>query len=290
MITDIALITLFEKNRQIINESNQLENRYYEQELITCIKYWRAFAKELKNINIYVLNLHEYYISKPLRSELHKYNAKIIDVQDQQFKKTVANISNGFLFEPLCGKYFEQFDVIPEHILIKIDLDMMLIKSLPMSLVEFAKNAVVIGQYDKYSLPNNRDFYSNDVFPLSSDFIIVNKQLNFYTRYFDLCVSGSLEAIAPYNQLIAKYGNYFLDELVLDYLFQTQAFNFMPVQYYQYCCDFKNNILKQYTKQQLKKICFLHSHIYSSYKISADNALISLIKLINSANSSNDQL
>ena len=76
---------------------------------------------------------------------------------------------------------------------------MMLIKSLPMSLVEFAKNAVVIGQYDKYSLPNNRDFYSNDVFPLSSDFIIVNKQLNFYTRYFDLCVSSSLEAIAPYN-------------------------------------------------------------------------------------------
>jgi hypothetical protein len=244
----ICLITPLDRNKTVVDEFGKTQARYYEDEAVRLVKYWRRRGGDLACIPIYAYEFQERKIQERTRDELIQMGTTIVPAM------SLGN--SGFNLEPYVGSLWEDGDT-KEDIAIKVDLDMVLLKPIPDEILEKAVDHVVIGQYDEKSSKTQRTV-TNGNLPLDTNFIISSKKSGFYKDYFRKCVDPLTLEGNEYKATREKYGDYFLDEHVVDLMFSEGKFKFLPVQYYQYGDGYPH--ISEYTDEEVRKMFFLHRH------------------------------
>ena len=263
-VTDIAFITPLEKNKKVADSFGTEHIRFFEDEAIRCIQSWRKNGGWLKDIKIYVLNATKAMVQQKTIDMLKQLGVIYID----DYQPVTDNFQTSFLNEPFCGYYFEVYKPCKEKILIKTDLDMQLLKPIPKQLIDIAKNKVIIGQYESESSKDQRGVqFSNSrhQLPFDTNFIISNRDLGFYKRYFEVCQSKELQNLPQWKTLQKQFGNYYIEEFAIDWLAAEEFANLLyPVTHYQYGEGYAS--VDTFNDEQIQKILFLHEHIYMKNK------------------------
>ena len=262
--SDIAFITPLESNKRAVDSFGNEHLRFFEDEAIRCIQSWRKNGGWLKDIKIYALNATGAKIQQTTFDALNKLDVVCIN----DYHHSTSYFGSSFLNEPFCGYYFEILKPCHEKILIKTDLDMQLLKPIPKKLIEIAVDKVVIGQYDEESSKDQRGVqFSNSKhqLPFDTNFIIANRDLGFYRRYFEACQSKELVDLPQWKELQKQCGSYYIEEFAIDWLASTGFGNWLhPVTHYQYGEGYAS--LDTFTDEEFQRILFLHEHIYKSNK------------------------
>lgn len=176
-----ALITAIEPNKQDINTLKQNYTREYETEAIKCFNDWRLNAGWLKDIPIYCLCPTKNDISEKTKNIFKSLNVNYI----HNYIKETDEYENGYWNIPLMGKYFEE--KLDENILIKIDLDMYLLKEIPKNIINSSKT--IVGRYDINSAKHNLNslFFPENLYglPFDTGLIISHKAEKFYEKYYN---------------------------------------------------------------------------------------------------------
>ena len=95
----------------------------------------------MKNIKVYFFNVNSAKIYDNTKTQLLNNNCEFIDVQQGEYEDI------GFLTEPLCG--YEAEKLLSEKYLIKIDLDMQIVKPISKELIEMSDKGILIEGYKK---------------------------------------------------------------------------------------------------------------------------------------------
>lgn len=258
--SDIAFITPLERNKRSIDSFGVDHLRFFEEEAIRCVQSWRKNGGWLKDIKIYALNATQAKVQQSTFDALDKFG--VICIND--YHPNTSYFQSSFLNEPFCGYYFEALKPCHEKILIKTDLDMQLLKPIPEELIQIAVDKVVIGQYDEESSKDQRGVQfsdSNHQLPFDTNFIIVNRELGFYRRYFEACQSKELIELPQWKNLQNQCGSYYIEEFAIDWLASTSFGRLLhPITHYQYGEGYAS--IDTFSDEEFKKILFLHEHIY----------------------------
>ena len=191
--SDVALIVSVESNENNINLMTKTISvqRFYEDEAIRCFKSWRKNGGWLKDIDIYCVCPSKNTIKQTTKDEFKKLNVEYVEYFDQN----IFDYSSGFLTLPFVGQLFENKVNISQNILIKIDLDMQLLKPLPEEWFnEVELGYTVIGQYDVYSIRDQRNAY-RDFLPFDTGLMITDKRNMFCDLWYKLCFLKNLSLI-----------------------------------------------------------------------------------------------
>ena len=178
----IAVITTIEGDLRDINTLKQGYSRHYEQEAIQCFTEWRKNAGWLKDVPIYTIALTRHTISDATKLALRDLNVTYIEAYHEETEQ----YQNGYWNIPLSGKYFEEH--LTEDILIKIDLDMYLIKPLHPSLFELEDGVTTVGRYDEMSAKHNTNkltFPAKYGQPWDTGLVITRRETKFYTKFYE---------------------------------------------------------------------------------------------------------
>lgn len=258
--SDIAFITPLESNKRSIDSFGVDHLRFFEEEAIRCVQSWRKNGGWLKDIKIYALNATQAEVRQSTFDALDKLG--VICIND--YHPNTSYFQSSFLNEPFCGYYFEALKPCHEKILIKTDLDMQLLKPIPEELIQIAVDKVVIGQYDEESSKDQRGVQFSDSkhqLPFDTNFIIVNRELGFYRRYFEACQSKELIQLPQWKKLQNQCGSYYIEEFAIDWLASTSFGRLLhPITHYQYGEGYAS--IDTFSDEEFKKILFLHEHIY----------------------------
>ena len=256
MVNDIALIASIESNYTNLNSQlNTVKTpRLYETEAIRCFKTWREKGGWLKDIPIYCLCCTKNKPSIKTIEELRKLN--VIYIED--YNPDIETYSSGFLTIPYVGKYFEVINPIKENITIKIDLDNTLLKPFPESLIKECLDKVIVGQYNKeYDIEERFCF---NTYPFDTSLIITHRKHNFYSLYYNLCFDNTVLNCQEWQKIRSIYGDYWLEEFVVDYIYYKRLVNIRCIQNYQYGFDYPS--LEYFIKNKLLNGLYLfHQHI-----------------------------
>lgn len=285
MKNNIAFITPIEQNK-FVDINGEKIYRYFEDEAIRCIKSIRQSKSWLEKLPIYVLNMNNAQIKDDTVKQLLKYNVNYINDPYDNAKYFLTD----FLNEPYTGKYFETINPIDEEITIKIDLDMKMIKPISYELVISSSEKPIIGQYDVLAKKQQRALPNNMVI-FDTNLIITHKQHNFYSLYFDLCFDDCILKSDEWKQIQCQYGNYYLEEFVVDYIYKNNIMDITPIQYYQFGEGYPS--IDTYPQEKLNDIYFLHEHIYKNGQKSFDveyNSIIQQLKYIKRTQKKHDTL
>lgn len=134
---NIALFAPIEGDLQDINTTKVGYKRYFEQEAIKAFVCWRENGGWLKDIPIYAVCPTGKGISDETKARFAELNVTYIE----EYMSETAAFDCGFWNIPLVGMWAEQN--LTEDVLIKIDLDMNLIRPLPPSMFEGLERTVV---------------------------------------------------------------------------------------------------------------------------------------------------
>lgn len=257
----IALIASIEANKQNTNWQKKTSPfiHMYEDEAIRCFTNWRKNGGWLKDISIYALCSTKNFISDSTKKLLEQLNVNYIEHYDER----ASNYSSGFLTLPYCGKYFSQANIIPEDILLRIDLDMNLLKPLDEKLFDGIDDSTIIGQYDIDSLKDQRTSYQ-DALPFDTGFMITHKKNRFYDVWYDLCFSDEILNSNEWISIRKDLGDYYLEEFVVDYMYHNSLMKITPIQKYQYGEGYAS--IDTFTDEQIKNLYFCHEHMYIDKK------------------------
>lgn len=231
----IALITHIESDLNNLNTQlntikmleDKLECRLYEKEAIKCFTCWRKNAGWLKDIPIYCLCATKNTISEDTKKQLALLNVNYIEDYNEDTQK----FSSGFLTIPYVGYYFENINKIDADITIKIDLDNFIFKPIQHEIVEKAYEKTVVGQYPYMHIKNRASF---GFMPFDTSVIITHCKNNFYKLYYDLCFSDKVLATKEWKETYAMSKDYWLEEVVVDYIYYNKLADIEPLTYYQY--------------------------------------------------------
>lgn len=256
----IALIAPIEANKQNTNWQTGTSPfvHLYEDEAIRCFTNWRKNGGWLKDIRIYTLCSTKNTISKSTIEKLKSLSVEYIE----DYASESDQYSSGFLTLPYCGKYFEESN-IDEDILIRIDLDMTLLKPINELLFERATKNTIIGQYDIDSMKDQRTSYQ-EALPFDTGFMIVDKANRFYQKWYELCFSNEVLNCKEWHDIRNVLGDYYLEEFAVDYMYHNKIKPIQPVQKYQYGEGYAS--IDTFTNEQLKSLYFCHEHIYVDKK------------------------
>ena len=178
--SSIALFASIEADLQDINTQKQGCTRYYEREAIKCFKCWRKNAGWLADIPIYAICPTQNTISQETKNKFRELNITYIE---EYFPETEEYL-NGYWNIPLVGRWAEEN--LQERVLIKIDLDMYIIRELPGELFEDSILPLV-GQYDEMSAKNdlnNLNFPLEYGPPFDTGLIVTARERGFYRKFF----------------------------------------------------------------------------------------------------------
>lgn len=259
---DIALILPIDSDRKV-RFGDRTYSRYFEEEITRNVRSWRKNGGWLRDIKIYGLLSNGDKIKDNTLHELMDLDVDIAVLDGE----SVVKHELGFLNEPFCGKYFESICPISEEVTIKTDLDMQLLKPLPKEWFDLVEEGVLIGQYDEESVKGQRQKFNNNL-PFDTDLIITHRKHGFYPNYYDMCFSDEILQNPEYKKVREEYGDYYLEEFVVDYLYVTKSKNILPLRYYQYGEGYPSVV--DYPRDHIKDICFLHEHIYRDNKFPYD--------------------
>lgn len=258
-LKDIALVVSVESNENNMNlmtKTIQIQ-RFYEDEAIRCFQAWRKNGGWLKDIAIYCVCPSRNTIKKETQDKFKELNVEYIEY----FDKNIFNYSSGFLTLPFVGQLFENNIHIDQNIIIRIDLDMQLLKPLPQEWFNVVcLGSVVVGQYDKYSIRDQRQAYS-DFLPFDTGLMITDKNYKFCDLWYKLCFKEYVIRTSQWQETKIKFGDYYLEEFVIDYIYANKLAKIFPVQRYQYGEGYAS--ISTFNDEELKHLYFLHEHIYA---------------------------
>lgn len=178
---NIALITTIEGDLKDINTLKQGYHREYEQEAIQCFTEWRKNGGWLKDIPIYCLALTKHTICEETKAKFKELDVTYIE----DYHPETDDYENGYWNIPLSGKWFEKN--LSEDILIKIDLDMYLIKPLPQKLFRLEQGMTLVGRYDESSAKHNTNkltFPAQYGQPWDTGFVITHRTTGFFAAFY----------------------------------------------------------------------------------------------------------
>jgi len=222
----IALIAHIESDKTSLNKQlgtvGAHEQRLYESEAVRCFTSWRQKCGWLKDIPIYCLCATENRPSSKTIEHLKSLNVTYIE----EYSPEVRKFTSGFITIPYTGMYFEKR--LHEDILIKIDLDNVMLKPFPPELVEKACESTVVGRYSK-----DFDVYERYCFdgecPFDTSLIITGRKLGFYKKYYELCFDKCVLASPEWLAIRDVEGEYWLEEYVVDYMYRNKIADITPI-------------------------------------------------------------
>lgn len=249
-----ALITAIEGNDNNLNNDRGIESkceRLFETEAIKCFESWRKNGGWLKDINIYAFCPTHNTISDQTKNRFKELNVTYIE----EYQEITETFISGFLNVPLVGMILEER--LDEDVFINIDLDMNLIKPLPEELVN--SETMICGQYDDYCTAQQRTVTDGWVNPFDTGFKITRRKIGFYKTFFNE-INRTLQSDDPeWEKVRAVSGDYYLEEYVMDKMYNNKLWEITPIQKYQ--------IGEWYTPvsmlsdQELENVYFWHEHI-----------------------------
>lgn len=261
--SDISLIVSVESNENNLNLMTKIisTQRFYEDEAIRCFKAWRKNGGWLKDISIYCVCPSKNIIKQATKDELKKLNVEYIEY----FDENLFDYTSGFLTLPFVGQLFENKVQINQNILIKIDLDMQLLKPLPEEWFEQIElGYTIVGQYDSYSIRDQRNVYE-DFLPFDTGLIITDKRNMFCDLWYKLCFRDYVVKTREWGEVKMKFGDYYLEEFVVDYIYANNLAKIFPVQRYQYGEGYAS--IDTFTSDEIKNLYFLHEHLYRDHRM-----------------------
>lgn len=259
----VALIVSVESNENNLNLMTKTISvrRFYEDEALLCFRSWRKNGGWLKDIPIYCVCPSKNTIKHATQEEFKKLNVEYIEY----FDENIFDYSSGFLTLPFVGQLFETKVQISQDILIKIDLDMQLLKPLDSKLFDCLDyGATVVGQYDKYSVRDQRQSYL-DFLPFDTGFMLTNKANMFCKLWYELCFKSYVVNCNEWQKTNIQFGDYYLEEFVVDYIYANKLAKIIPVQRYQYGEGYA--MINTFTNDELKSLYFLHEHLYADKRM-----------------------
>lgn len=251
---DIVLVSPIEQNKSVVAWDGKTHKRYFELEAVQMVQTWRKRAGWLKDVDIVFFNVNNASISQLTLDKLASLKCQVIDAPN----KSAKYCEMGFLTEPLCGKLAEEV-LTSKKIIVKIDLDMQIVKPLSRDLLELARDHVLIEQYTDYDKKGQRS-QIGDFNPFDTCFIISSRDSNFYHQYYDLCNSDEILKSEAWLSQQKTDGSYFLEEFVVDYMFKHGIGDIAPMQNDIFGEGYKP--IEDMTDIEIQKIHFLHSHLY----------------------------
>lgn len=242
-------------NNRRIQETQEFDFRYYEKESINCIKSWRNNAGWLKDIEIYILCPTEDI--KPETKEQYKfYNVNYINEKPENFKE----YEYGFANVHFAGDYFHK--LLPNKMLIHIDLDMDILRPLP---IEFFnplwdnKVKAYIGGYQEEDYTSQRpNIISEEI--LNTDFIVsISNEYNIYEK-----IIQGMDYISSNYDRLSRYSDedlrvYDIEEYGADYAYNNDKDNIKLIIGYEQGEGY-------YYNEKLKNVYFWHEHLKSTKK------------------------
>lgn len=248
-----ALITAIEGDANSLNEQKGIVStkRLFESEAILCFKNWRKNGGWLKDCNIYAFCPTHNVITDETKRKFAELGVTYIE----EYQSVTETFVSGFLNVPLIGKLLEQR--LTEDVLIKIDLDMNLIQPLPRDLVD--SDILVCGQYDDYCTAQQRTVKEGWANPFDTGFTISRRDSNFYGFFFDILLKTLNSDDPEWQKVKAQSGDYYLEEYVMDKIYNNQLWEVKPIQRYQIGEWYTP--VKEFSDKELKSVYFWHEHI-----------------------------
>jgi len=223
--------------------------RRLESEAIECFTAWRKNGGRLKDIPIYAVCPTKNTISDDTKKKFEELNVTYIE----QYMPVTETFTSGFLNIPLIGMMMEE--QLTEDILIKIDLDMNLIKPLPQSMFD---SGIVIGQYDDYCTKNQR-VPLGEHNPSDTGLIISPRESGLYKTFFEQTMHYMNSDDPDWMKVKAATGDYFLEEFVMDKIYNSGQYDMTTVQKYQIGEWYTP--VEEFTDKELKDVYFWHEHL-----------------------------
>ena len=257
-MTSYALITAIEGDKDNLNNQRGIKTvnpRLFESEAIICFEHWRKNAGWLKDITIYAYCPTHNTITEKTQARLKEL--KVIYIEE--YDPVTETFTNGFMNVPLIASKLEA--TAPEDVFIKIDLDMNIIKPLPEELVNSVvdNNKVVCGQYDDYCTANQRSISQCWDNPFDTGFTISRRESGFYAFFYKEVLETMTSDDPVWQEVKEQSGEYFLEEYVMDRIYNTKAWEVIPIQRYQIGEWYTP--VKEFTDEELDRVYFWHEHI-----------------------------
>lgn len=217
----------------------------YETELMSCVKSWRTFAGDYRDIPIYIFCPTKTGISNHTLDEISKYDCKYI----HHYLPEVEDFQCGYWNVPLSGCYYEKH--IKEDIIIHIDLDMSVIKNLPDDLFTLQDNMKAkLGINEHKPTDRYPDFQGKKYpFETNTGFIVSRRDSNFYCEWYNR-LKMLTKTLDINDQMYSIY-----EERVLDIMYFDEKYPVEFIEKYQV-----NGDVSEYTGQEISGLCFFHGH------------------------------
>lgn len=256
-MVNAALVAHIESDRACLNKQlgtvGSGEQRLYESEALRCFRSWREKGGWLKDIPIYCLCATMNRPSKRTVDQLKELGATYIE----EYSPETEKFTSGFITIPYAGAFFEER--LSEDILIKIDLDNVMLRPFPEKLVETARTSTVVGRYSKDFDVGERYCFDGEC-PFDTSLVITGRNLGFYRKYYGLCFDEKVLTSPEWLKIKAVEGEYWLEEYVVDYMYRNRLADITPVQNYQ--CGYGYPDMAYFVKNRLTEGLYMtHSHI-----------------------------
>jgi len=248
-----ALITAIEGDANNLNEQKGIVStrRLFESEAVLCFENWRKNAGWLKDCSIYTFCPTHNTVTDETKKKFEELGVNYIE----EYQPITESFISGFLNVPLVGKLLEER--LSEDVLIKTDLDMNLIKPLPKDLVD--SEVLVCGQYDDYCTAQQRTVKEGWANPFDTGFTISRRNSGFYKFFFDILLETMNSDDPEWEKVRAVSGDYYLEEYVMDKIYNLNLWKVKPIQRYQIGEWYTP--VKEFSDDELKGVYFWHEHI-----------------------------
>lgn len=248
-----ALITAIEGDANNLNEQKGIvkTRRLFETEAVLCFESWRKNAGWLKDINIYTFCPTHNTVTEETKKRFANLGVTYIE----EYQPVTETFISGFLNVPLVGKLLEER--LSEDVLIKIDLDMNLIKPLPEHLVN--SETLICGQYDDYCTAQQRTVAEGWQNPYDTGFTISRRESGFYKFFYDILDQTMNSHDPEWEKVRAVSGDYYLEEYVMDKIVNQQLWPVKPIQRYQIGEWYTP--VKEFSDSELLEVYFWHEHV-----------------------------
>lgn len=219
----------------------------YEKEALYCIQFWRSKKNNLRDIEIIIINPTKEELSENTLKEFKKYNVNYIKKYFPECDKYICRWNN----IPIVGKWLENNT---NKIIIHIDLDMFLLKSIPEKFLDIRDNELAICAAYPGNIHDDGRTRGNYTLYSVTCFIISQPSKKFYTKWL-LYLEKYVKELGEFDG--KKYFD--LEEHVVDIMKYENNYSIRYV----------TDLMLGRTYHKLEKIdnkifpniCFIHEHI-----------------------------
>jgi hypothetical protein len=245
------LVNINTKNKSLFDFDN---DRYYETEALSLFTSWRKNAGKLKDVPIYALCMTG---NEPSLATQEKF--KELDVTYiSEYQKETESFLSGFWNIPLGGVWFERN--LEEDIIIKLDLDMEVLKPLPGDLFGLPDKGSVVGVFDTYQLDLERTLPPGATIQTNTCLIISYRESMVYTEWYEHLKVLTEKAQNPsfleeYNMKLDDIEEFSFDDMLYKSLFSEKV---STVEKFQLGEHYP--VLSNFSEEEVGGIYFWHEH------------------------------